>query len=108
MPPESPEEYGHDRFIRMNGKRLRVRMVRTIQPKEVETNAAFERRMEQMIDALEQMSGILRVEYEFERRAGSITQCRIEADHEPREACVLEDSRPAGGRTGTPRSRRAA
>lgn len=103
-----PEEYGRDRFIRQNGQRLRTRMVRTIQPHDNETNAAFEHRMEAMVDVIERMEGVQSVAYEFERRASSIVECLIEIDHAPRPEFILEDTRPAGGRRGTPRSRRAA
>lgn len=103
-----PNDFGRDRFIRHNGQRLRIGMVRTVQPGEAESNEDFERRMDDMADALEAMSGVLSVEYEFERRKGRIVQCLFDVAHEPRPECVLADSATAGGRSGTPRGRRAA
>jgi hypothetical protein len=101
MPTDN--DYGRDRFIRRNGQRLRVGMVRSIQPNPAETNADFERRMDQLADVLERMDGIMSVGYEFERRAGAIVQCVFDVDHAPRPETVTDDPRPAGGRSGTPR-----
>ena len=93
-------DYGFDRFvIGPDGERLRVLMVRTLQPAELrqESNSAFETRMHTMACDLKTMPGVLEVEYEIERRAGHVAQCAISVFTEPRPVAVIEDARPAGG-----------
>jgi hypothetical protein len=99
-------DYGRDCFIRKDGQRLRVRMVRTLEPSEAESNADFERRMDLLAEQLEQMDGFQGIAYEFERRDGAIVLCTLDVQHEPRPVAVVEDPRPAGGRSGNPRGQR--
>lgn len=104
------DEYSFDRFIYRDGERLRISFTRTIQPRKegLETNAAFEHRMGQMVEQIARMEGVLAVEFMFERRAGHIAQCVIEVRHEPRPVAVLDDQRPAGGHFGPPRGIRGS
>ena len=39
---------------------------------------------------------------------GAIVQCTIDVQHEPYPEFVIEDARPAGGRSGSPRGRQTA
>ena len=110
---QTNNNYGFDRFvIGPNGERLRVLMVRSLQPAELrqESNAEFERRMHIMACQANAMEGVLTVEYEVERRNGHAAQCVIHVYTEPRAVAVIEDARPASGRFGTrgARGQRAA
>jgi len=104
MPTDS--EHGRDFYIREGGARLRVRMIRTVEPKATETNADFERRMDMAAAGLERMDGIQRVEYDFEWRRGAIVRCTFDIAHLPRPSPIEDDERPAGGRPGGPRGQR--
>lgn len=96
--PDYFDDFGRDQFIRRDGKRLRVGMIRTIQPGPRETNSQFEYRMETMVDDLAAMSGVLDVSYELEKRSKSYVLCTVYIVHEPRESPIADDATPAGGR----------
>jgi len=107
--PTPTNDYGFDRYVATkDGKRLRVLMVRTIEPSQGsnETNAAFERRMHGLAMALLSMEKTLEVAYEIEKRDGHAVLCRIECYTEPSESAVIEDTKPAGGRFGAARGTR--
>ena len=104
--PTINHDYGRDFYIWRDGQRLRTRMIRTIEPSEAETNAAFERRIDALAAALQRREGTLGVEYAFERRNGIIVLCTIDVSQEPCPVAVIEDDRLAGGRPDGPRGRR--
>lgn len=106
MPTDN--EYGRDRFLRIGGVRHRTRLVRTVQPKDGETNEEFERRCEAIAAQLDGLAKVRSVETEYEWRRGAIVECTFIVEHEPYPEFVKNDRRPAGGRSGTPRGQRAA
>ena len=84
-------DYGYDRYVvGPGGERLRVLMVRTIQPaeKRAESNAAFEARMHGLATDLSAMSDVLAVEYEIERKAGAAVLCTIWVYTKPVKAAI--------------------
>lgn len=103
-----PDEFGFDHYIWQGDERLRTRLVRSVRPTASETNAAFERRMNEMVRQLAAMQGITRVGFVFERRAGRIVECLLDIEHTPRPSPVLEDDRLAGGRALPPRGSRSS
>lgn len=93
-------DFGSDGYIWKDGQRLRVSMVRTVQPGEHETNSAFERRMDSLVAQLSNMPSVLSASFEFEKRGGSIVLCTVHIIHKPMVDCIAEDNTPAGGRHG--------
>jgi hypothetical protein len=93
-------DFGSDGYIWKDGQRLRVSMVRTVQPMEHETNSAFEHRMDGLVAQLSRMPSVLSASFEFEKRGGSIVLCTVHIVHKPMPDCIAEDNTPAGGRHG--------
>ena len=101
--PTDKDEFGRDRFIRIKGVRHRTRLVRTLQPKDGDTNASFQERMEAIAGQLEGMSRVRSVETDYEWRNGALVECMFIVEHEPYPEFIKDDPRPAGGRNGTAR-----
>ncbi len=101
-----PDDFGFDHYIWQEGQRLRTRIVRSLRPGPHETNGQFEERMTTMASQLAQMHGVLHVGFVFEWRVGAIVECIIDVQHTPRPAPILDDERPAGGRSMPPRGNR--
>ncbi|MBK9711534.1 MAG: hypothetical protein IPO81_09455 [Kouleothrix sp.] len=97
------DDYGTDGYIWRDGQRLRVKMVRTVQPRRDETNSGFEHRMDRLMLQLARMASVLECSYEFERRGGSISLCSITVITKPTPSPIIVDERPAGARHAGPR-----
>jgi len=102
------DEYGRDRFTYIGGIRHRVRLVRTLQPTDGETNGDFQQRMEAIAAQLDQLAKVRSVETEYEWRKGALVECTFIVEHEPYPEFIKIDGRPAGGRGATPRGLRSA
>ncbi|GAB4203553.1 MAG: hypothetical protein OHK0022_27820 [Roseiflexaceae bacterium] len=93
--------FGEAEYIRQNGQRYRVLLLRTIRPAPGDSNSRFEARMERMIDLLSSLAVVDSLRYGYEYRDGSIVACWVEVKHQPIHCPVpadQADERPAGGR----------
>ncbi len=85
--------YGSERYVYIDGVRCRVGFVRTIRPEVVESNGAFERRMDLMCLQLLAMRSVIDVRPTMERRDGAIVECIVDVTYAPHPEPVAEDLR---------------
>jgi hypothetical protein len=104
------EDYGSDRYTYVHGAdgRMQTGRVRTVLPGDRETNEGFETRMDQLARQLLAMVGIASVSLELERANGAFVKATVTVVENPREAPILPDRRPAGGRYGGARGSRGS
>ncbi len=92
--------YGSERYIYKDGLRQRTGFVRTIRPDidPIESNGAFERRMDLLCRQLQAMQSVTVVLQTMNRRDGAIVECIVDATYAPTPEPIADDTRPAGGR----------
>jgi hypothetical protein len=81
-------EFGHDRYQYVQGVRHRIGLLRTIRPRLDEDGPAFERRMDLMAMQLLQMSDVVDVLIDFQRKGGRIIEATIDVTLRPQPAQV--------------------
>jgi hypothetical protein len=114
---QNDKSYGNDRFTYRRGEsRRRIGRAEDIRPQPHESNEDFQRRMERMVECLLELHPeIESVDLQFERRAGVLVECTIDAIYAPTPEVIQPDTRstarraePRGSRGGQKHTGRLA
>lgn len=101
-PDASPsvEDFGSNGYVYVRGdlQRYQTKRVRTVLPKDDESNAQFELRMHGLALQLLNRPEIYSVSTDLDMVNGAIARCTITIVEAPRPAPIAPDHRPAGGR----------